>query len=205
MDFTNIYLTVTKYFFGFYNSLKRQVIDTKEVSIIKSNSNNSNNNPTSVIMRYFVLRVLTYLTRYLEFLKKKVDMRINLVKIVKDTPDGKKAMIIQSDNKKLMLSDIIDYVDKKGVDKTFSNCIFLKFDIVTGEEIVCLKKHLVEYRDVLEDHSNTLENIVKFSSIQVNDDSKLNFIKYINKEKKEFTLDYKNIANKHINYFCKIE
>lgn len=200
ITFINVYLYLIKLLHKIIHKFKKIFVDTVDISVIKY----SENTPVSVLYRYYLLRVIIYLSKYLNYFISKIDMRVTHIKVVKDTIDGNKYMIIEQDNNKLMLSDVINYVEKKGVDKTLNNCIFNKFELVTGGNNVCMKKYLIEYSDVNEDHCNTLENIIKFNNIFVDDCTKLNIIKYINKEKKEYTFDYKNISNKHINYFCKL-
>ena len=203
-----LYIFIIKKITTYYTTVMRVFIDTKTVEVITGNTKN----PVDVTFRYFTLRVLYYLVKilncsstFLEYIKNKVDYNIDAVKIVKSTENGNKSIILHKQDAPLLISDIIDYVDRKGVDKDGINSIFLKFELANdANNLICLKNCLIEYKDKSEKHAHTLENILKFNSIEPTENSKINVIKYIGKEKKEYSFDYKIVCREHINYFNKL-
>jgi hypothetical protein len=194
------YLAVQKFLYTFFNNLRRNITDTQEVKVVKNNSVHN------TLLRYYLLRVLYYLNCVIKRLKDKLDVKADIIKIVKDTKDGSKTMVLQNES----LSNIFEYVERKGVQKVPDTTIFLKFEIINNShhnhQPLCLKDKLMEYRDVNEDHSNILINIIKLSNIKVSDNAVISIVKFDNKKnKKEYTLNYKDVCDKHINYFSKLE
>lgn len=202
--------TVVKY----CNTISRRISDVQDIKITTS----KRDSPKSVIYRYYLIRFLSFMNFYTNIffsrIKEKVDIEANQIEIVKRYENGDKRIILDSQNgsnnidKKITLTDIVNYIDAH--DETVKNdslgdSIFLKCELCTPEDNICLKEYLLKYRDFDQKYHNTLNNILTFNNIDVPEDSAtVKICKYKGSKRVFYEVSYSDIHRNHINYFFEL-
>lgn len=200
---------------SWYNKLRKKWIDIKKIVMITKNEIT----PKNIIGRYLLFKFLTYIITSLTNIRNNLDIKADKIEIIKDSDDGYKTIIIDSkmisDSKEyITILDVVNYIEKGDKQEYQSsnlvkNKVFIKFELHSETEStpICLKKYLTKYRDMYESNHHTLDNIIHFNCHEIsrpNDDSKVK-ITYISQGKLvTYELLYKEVCDKHINYFHKL-
>jgi hypothetical protein len=103
----------------------------------------------------------------------------------------------------LYLVSIINLLNHEPIDTPMDiNNPIVKFTLNTPEEEYDLKQYLIPYADPNKSFSNTLENILLFNDIQINNGN-VN-LKIFENGFKEISFDYNDVKSKHITYFSEL-
>lgn len=209
MDYQRILLYLLKLktnLIKWYRDFRRRITDTESITII------DNNNSKNIIMRYYAIRLLLYFRDFIDYIKNSLEIETSHIQIIKDYPVNKSIFIIDSSHDKykrdINITDMIEHVDQyHTLDKKHTPIpIFTKFSLsIKDGNSICLKKHIINYKDNHQYNSHTLDNILKFNNINI--DTLDNRNPYIEisimniKGKKELLLPYNDVKNHHLNYF----
>ncbi len=198
--------------------LFRLIINITEVNII-----NKQNKRQSILLRYYFIKILDSIVKYLKYLQykylkpitsvieiieDKVDINIKLIQIKKIYITGERSMIFNKiNNVKGLINKMESY---KKYDNKLNSRIFIDFILkYDSDEEISIIDHIEKYKDYEQNLCHTLKNILLFENINISNNNAHLIIKYYNKNKKLCSIDplkleYKDIKNEHINYFNKI-
>lgn len=190
------------YLMKWLSSIYRFFIQTKNVTIY------NNGIKHNIFIRYLIIRILNSFIIILKNFRNLFDVEVDKIQIIKNYYNGNKTMIIDSIkhyNNKITIKDVINYIHKKENIKNdlLGNKIFMKFELNNKNKKICLKKYILIYKDYKKEYHNTLNNILLFNDININDDDETVIILKFFKDGKihDKEIKYESIKNKHINYF----
>lgn len=173
-----------------------------------------NNKKRSVIFRYFMYGCASYVVNFFDYLKNMsiymrdfIDIRGEKLHLTKITNKGEKTIILENNDQSMIsLGDVSRQLSIIQPDDNMLNCIFLTFELVNSDtNKVCLKEYIIKYKDINENHQHTLKNIFEFNDIEHSDDSIINVKLAKNKKIMSFNIPFKEVNDKHINYFINLE
>jgi hypothetical protein len=202
----------------YYNTISRKISDVQDIKITTSQTDS----PKSVIYRYYLLRILNWMSFFTSIFFNKIrdhiDIEANRIEIIKKYENGDKRIILDSNkdnqdnqdgmNSKIKISDIINYVDAHSEsvkDDNLGDSIFLKCELCTPEDNICLKEYLLKYRDFEQKYHNTLDNILAFNNIAVPKNTTVKICKYKGSKRLFYEVSYSDIYDNHINYFFELD
>lgn len=191
------YLTGKQRCINIYNSIIINVAGFNDMRIMINNRQNK------IMFRYFLFRFLTSFITFFNWLRNMIDIRASKLHLTKITYTGERTIIL--DKELITFHDISTQLNMIEPDDTMINRIFLTFELENSiNEKICLKHLVNKYKDLNENYQHTLKNIFVFNNILFTQDSKIN-VKII-KNNKIMTLNFpfKNICDKHINYFISL-
>ncbi len=169
--------------------------------------------PRSYLVRYYIVKLLSYFIRFLkyfylsyvarifQFITKYIDMPADKIQINKNYKEGSQIMIFNTHSFNCF-EYIINKIDNLKLSKNNMNKqIFLKFQLHTKDKTTCLKKYLIMYKDNNHNYDHTLQNILLFNNIQVDDDAYISIGYFRDRKIVLKQLPYKDVCNKHITVF----
>jgi len=187
------------------------------INITEANIINKQNKRQSILWRYYIIKICDSIVKYLkykylqpianfiEIIEDKFDMNIKMIQIKKIYTNGERIMIFNK------ISNIKGLINKMESYKKYNNKLYdrifqkfmLKYD--SGEEI-SLNSYITKYRDHENNFCHTLKNILLFENINIGSYNTCLLISYYDENNELCNIDllYKNIKDKHINYFIKI-
>lgn len=209
--FIYYYLIGKQYYVNAINKIKINTIGINEIKMLVGDKN------YNILGRYVIFCMLNNVTNLFEFMKKKsigfrnlFDIEADKIQITKITDVGEKTIIIdktklgENDNNKIKLSNIYDNLNIINPDDTMLGNVIINFDLVNNYETICLKKHLIKYKDPGEIYHNTIRNILEFNDITYNENSYFRIKLFVNKKICTYELKSIDVIDRHINYFIEI-
>lgn len=185
----------------FFQSFLRIFLNTKKIEGISSDKKKN------LYPRYLIVKLINNIIIGLKFIRNYFDVRADKIQIVKNYSNGDKTMILDSKyywKNYVSIKDIINYIDKndKKNDKMLP-CIIMKFELHNPDlSPICLKEHIIKYKDYTSEYHHTLHNIIMFNGINI--DEKKAELKIVTFNKGKLItkkIPYYEIYNNHINYF----
>ena len=127
--------------------------------------------------------------------------KLTVYMFIKQYNEQEFPIIIDKKDKKVTMDKVIklDYKDCDNYKST--NSIYLKFELTDNcSNTICLKKYLIKYKDCPKKNNNTLENILIFNEIKIDDNAKyfLKIKKIDGKNREEILLDYDEVKENNI-------
>lgn len=180
------------------NKIIKKIIDVKKIKVSNKKKNKW------ILVKYYIIKIINKGIEVLKKIREKVDEEIEKIEITKYTENNK--MIIDKElheKEKLKIKDVIKYIKKDKNEGEIKKYIIMKFDIHKKDEKINIKKYIEKYRDKEKSYHNTLENIIIFNNIKIEEEEEEEVIVEINymmkgkREKKKYK--YKEIKKKHIN------
>lgn len=206
-----LYLLGKQNAINFYNKIIINIIGFNDMRALIDNKQKN------IIFTYLLFSFITKFVNFFDYLKNKlivlrnkIDINASKIQLTKITNQGEKTIIIDTEfvvvSKKLTLEDISNRLPNIQLDDVMINCIFLNFDLVDKENnTVCLKEFITKYKDLDEQYHHTLKNILIFNNIEYCENSIINIKLVKNKKIMTFDMSFKDVGDKHINYFIKLD
>ncbi len=214
------------YYYLKYNTIiqnKTSYLFRLIINITEANIINKQNKRQSILLRYYLIKILDSIVKYLKYLQYKylkpitnviemieykVDINIKMIQIKKIYTNGERCMIFNKiNNVKGLINKMESY---KKYNNKLNSRIFIDFILKydSGEEISIID-YIEKYKDHEQNLYHTLKNILLFENINISNNNAHLIISYYNKNKNlcvidPLKLEYKDIKNKHINYFNKM-
>lgn len=176
---TNIYNSIIVNLFGYTNI--STIVNKQKVSLIP----------------YFILyNLINNLIVKLEKIKQKMNVNINSVEITKISLDGERTMIIDDSN--IDFKKINNIISNSTIDTSMLKNTVLLFEIVNGDNKICLKNFLNKYKDYNKEYNNTIKNLLDYNGIYYNSNSIVNIKGFFNKKMITKTYNINEILGNHI-------
>lgn len=172
------------------------LFDIKDINVY------SGNKKYSVAFRYFIFNQLTNIINLFSYFREKLNIHADKIHLTKIGEKADKTLILE-DASLLDVCNILPYVNP---DESMLNCVFMSFDLINSsdDDKICLKDHIIKYKDTDEKYCHNLENIFIFNGIKYYDDSKIVIRVIKNRKIISQTFDLKDIGKKHLNYFLNL-
>jgi hypothetical protein len=184
------------FYFIFFN--------VEDIVVIEPKRNELKN----INLRYYFL---TYFDSFIDILKNirnYFDIELEKIHVVRVNECGKKFIILESENnQRINLKSIINKLKNLDTqnDNIFDTIKFLKFDLERGDDSICLKNFLENYKDIGKNHHNTIENILLFNKINYSDDSSINLNIFDKGRLVTKKFNIKDVLKWHIREFYQIK
>lgn len=202
------YLTCKQKFVNYYNILIINAIGFNEIRIL------TNNQQQNAIPNFLFYILATKLVNFFDYIKNKsimlrskIDISADKLQLTKITNKGERTIILDNElnNAKITFDDVSTHLALVQPDDTMMTCIFLNFELINSEnDKICLKNFIMKYKDLDEKYHQTLKNILIFNNINHTENSTLNIKLAKNRKIMTFNMLVKDISDKHINYFTKL-
>ena len=198
------YLILNQYFFNYYNLFKIYFIGVENIKIIKNNKVNN------LLIKYIIYNFLNKLINLFDFVKKNIlklrnyfDINVNELHITKLSLISDKTVILDNKiNKKMITFEIVnEHLRNLNVDNIMLKTILINFDLVNGDQKICLKKLSMIYNDINGNYNHTLKNILIYNYIFFDDNSQINIKIFKDKKINNYNYLLKDIFDEHINFF----
>jgi len=179
-----------------FNNLREKVTNTTHVHVIRD----GDAKPKSKLFSYYVIYFINAVIQRLKSIRTYLSpTNISKIQITKTFNNQQQSYIIDANkaHKSLSLNNIFDYEYNKNDNMS---CVLFLFKI---DDDVCLKEHIMKYKDNDELFHNTLENMVMFNGINVSEGSKVHVKIYANNRVQMKTHEYDDVKTKHLNFFTK--
>jgi hypothetical protein len=191
------YLTIKN---NILNSYRYVIVNTLGFSELRI-TNTSNK---FLILRYLLFNTFTYIIKQLCYLRCLIDVKSTKIHITKVTENGNQSIIIDKEN--VSFEDLNYVIQQMNDNNKMFPRVFLNLELINGEQRICLKSLIVKYKDLDNQHNNTIENILEFNEIPHSEESKV-YIKFFRETDRKFITSMVNLGDikkEHVNYFIKL-
>ena len=141
-----------------------------------------------------------FIFSFFKYIRNKIDYGFDKIQINKNFHNGSQLIILENTN----ISKGLKVLDNASRDDNLGS-IFLKFELMTPDRVVCLKEYATKYRNSDRRFNNTLENIFIFNGVEVPENSDVNIFMISNKKRISKKISYEECKNWHISDFNKLE
>jgi hypothetical protein len=187
------YINIKKYLVNYYTKLITKLFGYQELKIANDNS------ILGVTLKYTLYRSITKYINIIKYIRSYTDITTDSLHIIKLFPENKNALIINGPS--INFKDLSKTLNNVDDDSTMINVIVMKFDLINGDESLCLKNMVTKYKDTHQKYDNTMLNILTFNNINYNDDSMLEIKLMRNKKIVSKKVLLSDVINNHINHF----
>lgn len=201
----NIYLVYKTRFLTFYYYWRNKCI-TDTVSI---SGTDCNNNKTNLIYKYYVISMINYLIKFLNYIKTTLlDKPYKMIEMVKDHNDCIITTIHTLADSTICIDDVCKRSDHSNTvfEKKVNTRIFSQCKLELETEQICLKKYMTKYRDDSGTHDHNLNNIIKLNHPNINlANASIHLVYYEDGKKKSSKILYDECCLEHINYLYNVD